>query len=177
GYGPAGNKAAGIGGTDTLVFVIDIEKPPQQPAATGTVDDVTASGSRGTSPKLTFDRPLFVDDTQSKVLRMGAGKPLEKGDAAYVNYRGINACTGETFYDNVGREAAKLVLDESQLLPGLVDGLVGERPGSRVLIAIPRDDAYGAAGNPQAGITGTDTLLFVVDIAPTEESGDHGSSD
>ena len=29
---------------------------------------------------------------------------------------------------------------------------------------IPPDKGYGAEGNAQAGITGTDTLVFVVDI-------------
>lgn len=29
---------------------------------------------------------------------------------------------------------------------------------------LPPDDGYGAEGNPDAGIKGTDTLAFVVDI-------------
>jgi len=33
-----------------------------------------------------------------------------------------------------------------------------------VLLVIPPADAYGKAGQPQAGIKGTDTLVFVVDI-------------
>jgi peptidylprolyl isomerase len=36
--------------------------------------------------------------------------------------------------------------------------------GSEVLIAIPPEDGYGKKGNAQAGIKGTDTLYFVVDI-------------
>jgi peptidylprolyl isomerase len=43
-------------------------------------------------------------------------------------------------------------------------GLVGQRAGSRVLLVIPPADAYGAAGSSQAGINGTDTLVFAVDI-------------
>jgi peptidylprolyl isomerase len=33
-----------------------------------------------------------------------------------------------------------------------------------VLIVAPPDSAYGAAGQPSAGIAGTDTLVFVVDV-------------
>ncbi len=36
--------------------------------------------------------------------------------------------------------------------------------GSRVLLVIPPADGYGKAGNSSAGIKGTDTLVFVVDI-------------
>jgi peptidylprolyl isomerase len=38
---------------------------------------------------------------------------------------------------------------------------VGQTVGSRVLLAFPPADGYGAAGQPSAGI---DTLVFVVDI-------------
>ncbi len=36
--------------------------------------------------------------------------------------------------------------------------------GSRVILEIPPADGYGEQGNEQAGIKGTDTLFFVVDI-------------
>ena len=36
--------------------------------------------------------------------------------------------------------------------------------GSRVLLVIPPGDAYGKTGQSQAGIKGTDDLVFVVDI-------------
>jgi peptidylprolyl isomerase len=32
------------------------------------------------------------------------------------------------------------------------------------MLAIPPADGYGKTGSPQAGIKGTDTLVFVVDI-------------
>ena len=33
-----------------------------------------------------------------------------------------------------------------------------------MMLSIPPEDGYGKAGNKQAGIKGTDTLYFVVDI-------------
>ncbi|MFM8305267.1 MAG: FKBP-type peptidyl-prolyl cis-trans isomerase [Actinomycetota bacterium] len=36
--------------------------------------------------------------------------------------------------------------------------------GSQVLLVLPPDKGYGASGQPSAGIAGTDTLVFVVDI-------------
>jgi peptidylprolyl isomerase len=41
---------------------------------------------------------------------------------------------------------------------------VGQQVGSRVVVAIPPELGYGKGGNKQAGIKGTDTLYFVVDI-------------
>jgi FKBP-type peptidyl-prolyl cis-trans isomerase len=51
-----------------------------------------------------------------------------------------------------------------QLVPGFDKGIVGQTVGSRVLLVLPPADGYGKAGNPQAGIKGTDTIVFVVDI-------------
>ena len=50
------------------------------------------------------------------------------------------------------------------LIPAWDEGLVGVEKGSRVLILAPPADGYGSAGNQAAGIKGTDTLVFVVDI-------------
>ena len=46
----------------------------------------------------------------------------------------------------------------------LVNALVGQKVGSRVLVVVPPSEGYGKDGNQQAGIKGTDTLVFVVDI-------------
>ena len=50
------------------------------------------------------------------------------------------------------------------VIPGWDKTLVGQTVGSQVLLVIPPDKGYGASGNAQAGIKGTDTLVFVVDI-------------
>ena len=51
---------------------------------------------------------------------------------------------------------------------GVIQGwdqvLVGKTVGSRVVMAVPPKLGYGEQGNPSAGIKGTDTLYFVVDI-------------
>ena len=53
---------------------------------------------------------------------------------------------------------------ELGVIEGWVRALVGERVGSRVLLVIPPKLGYGAKGNADAGILGSDTLVFVVDI-------------
>jgi peptidylprolyl isomerase len=46
-------------------------------------------------------------------------------------------------------------------------GLVGIPVGSRVMLVVPPAEGYGKAGQASAGIKGTDTLVFVIDILST----------
>ena len=48
--------------------------------------------------------------------------------------------------------------------------LTGTKAGSRVLMVVPPEDGYGKQGNPQAGIKGTDSLVFVVDVIASYNS-------
>jgi peptidylprolyl isomerase len=50
------------------------------------------------------------------------------------------------------------------VVKGWDEGLLGKRIGSRVLLSIPPSLGYGAAGDSQAGIKGTDTIVFVLDL-------------
>ena len=53
------------------------------------------------------------------------------------------------------------------VIAGFRNALVGQQVGSQVLVVIPPADGYGAQGQPSAGIGGTDTLVFVIDILDT----------
>ena len=63
-----------------------------------------------------------------------------------------------------GAPRSDFAIGAGQLIPGFDEGLVGQTVGSRVLLVIPPDKGYGSTGNSEAGISGTDTLVFVVDI-------------
>ena len=41
---------------------------------------------------------------------------------------------------------------------------MGRAVGTRVMLSIPPELGYGDQGNKDAGIKGTDTLFFVIDI-------------
>jgi peptidylprolyl isomerase len=60
--------------------------------------------------------------------------------------------------------AAPTLLVGGQAIPGLKAALVGQKLGSRVLAVVPPKEGFGSSGNSQVGITGTDTLVFVVDM-------------
>ena len=167
GFGAQGNPQLQIGPKDTMVALVDLKPIPEAPKATGTVDDVTVTGEPGAKPKVSFDKPFYVDKTESKVISPGDGAVVKENDKVKVDYVGVNGRTGKEFdssFSASGSKPVEFTLSQGQLIPGFLKGLIGQKLGSRVAIAIPRDDGYGPSGNAQAGIEGTDTLVFVVDL-------------
>ncbi|MBV9451806.1 MAG: FKBP-type peptidyl-prolyl cis-trans isomerase [Streptosporangiaceae bacterium] len=182
GFGTSGNPNAGITGTTTLVFVIDVLKAfsgketasgTQQSNGGGSLPTVTEPTKAGTAPTVKIPPSSVKPPTtlQVKTLLKGSGPTVAKGDAVVVQYVGYIWRTGKVFDSSWSRNADFGFTDgatPSQVIPGWDTGLVGQTVGSRVLLVIPPKDGYGSSGASQAGITGTDTLVFVVDIIDTE---------
>ena len=102
---------------------------------------------------------------QVKTLIKGTGAVVKKGHDIAVQYTGVIWRTGKVFDSSWSRNTPlTTVIGEGQVITGWDTGLVGQTVGSRVLLVIPPADGYGSAGASQAGINGTDTLVFVVDI-------------
>ncbi len=73
--------------------------------------------------------------------------------------------SGKVFDSSWARSgSAQFPIGAGQVIAGWDEGLVGQTVGSQVLLVIPPAKGYGTAGSPSAGISGTDTLVFVVDI-------------
>ncbi|HRC07340.1 MAG TPA: FKBP-type peptidyl-prolyl cis-trans isomerase, partial [Miltoncostaeales bacterium] len=98
-------------------------------------------------------------------LLQGSGETIVSGDTLVAQYVGVIAPGGKQFDASWDRkQVASFPIGVSQVIPGWDKGLVGTKIGSRVLLVIPPADGYGKSGNAQAGIKGTDTLVFVVDV-------------
>ncbi|MET9021089.1 FKBP-type peptidyl-prolyl cis-trans isomerase [Actinopolymorpha sp. NPDC004070] len=132
---------------------------------TSTIDAVKVAGDPGKKPTVTFARPFSVASTQSKVIKEGSGPKLAEGQEVVVDYLGVNGRDSKEF-DSSWKHGGptSFGLQKGKLINGFVTGLVGKPVGSRVLITIPPKDGYGANGQPQAGIKGTDSLVFVIDV-------------
>jgi peptidylprolyl isomerase len=110
------------------------------------------------------------------VLQTGNGPVVGEGQSVEVNYYGVNGRTGKTFDESFSR-GQPIAFSLAQVVPGFSKGLVGQRQGSRVLIAMPGKDGYDPmGGNPQAGIEVGDTLIFVVDVVGGQLSGPKGTT-
>jgi peptidylprolyl isomerase len=175
GYGKQGNPQAGVKPTDTLVFVVDMIKEFSAKAAAsgsqvssggGSLPTVTAAN--GSAPKIKIPSGKNPPSgLVTKTLLQGKGPAIRKGDTLVVQYTGEIWRTGKVFDQSWSRGEPfgfQLGASPSQVIPGWDKGLVSQHVGSRVLLVIPPSDGYGKSGQSQAGIKGTDTLVFVVDV-------------
>jgi FKBP-type peptidyl-prolyl cis-trans isomerase len=174
GYGTAGNTQVGVTGTDTLVFVVDMIRAYAATAsASGThVSDgggtlPTVSAKTSSAPTVTIPKSKPPSSLVVKTLIKGSGPPVTKGQEVVTQYVGVNWRTRSVFDSSWSRGAPfgfQIGASPAQIIPGWDTGLIGVPVGSRVLLVIPPKDGYGSAGQAQAGIEGTDTLVFVVDV-------------
>jgi FKBP-type peptidyl-prolyl cis-trans isomerase len=174
GFGTSGDSQAGIKGTDTLVFVVDMIKDFAGNAAAngrkvsqggGSLPTVTANA--GAAPTITMPKSNPPKNLTTQVLVKGTGPTVDEGDTVVVQYVGAIWRNGTVFDSSWKRDQPfgfEIGATPSQVIPGWDKGLAGQTVGSRVMLVIPPVDGYGKTGNTQAGIKGTDTLVFVVDI-------------
>jgi peptidylprolyl isomerase len=100
----------------------------------------------------------------SQVLIKGDGPVITSGQTVLMQYTGMIWASGKVFDSSWGGAPVEFPVGVGQVIPGFDEGLVGQTIGSRVLLVIPPEKGYGTDGNAQAGIAGTDTLIFVVDL-------------
>jgi FKBP-type peptidyl-prolyl cis-trans isomerase len=177
GYGTSGNSQLGITGSTTLVFVIDVLKSYADTAgATGSQVShgggtlPTVSAKAGSAPTLTFPSSSPPSGLVTTTLVKGNGPKVAKGDYVIAQYVGYIWRTKKAFgssWSSGSPFGFVIGASPEQVIPGWDKGLVGQTVGSRVMLSIPPAEGYGKAGQSQAGIKGTDTLVFVVDIIDT----------
>jgi peptidylprolyl isomerase len=131
--------------------------------------------SGGDSPKISVDENFTSRSTETRVITQGDGEEIADGDSVKVNYVAVNGRTGKQFDNSfTSKTPLTLTLDkDTGAMPGFVEGLKGQKVGSRVLVAIPPKDGFGKAQD-QLGIKKDDTLVFLFDIVakvPTEATG------
>ena len=136
------------------------------PTATATATATTTTTPAGTAPVLTLaNTPLTVSATTRRIVAAGSG-PLSGPDSLVSAHLSVSLGSTGQQLDSTYRlnEPVKLAMSNPETIAGLLTGLTGVQARSRVLVAIPPDEAYGSQGNPQVGISGTETLLVLADI-------------
>lgn len=172
--GPAAQGAGtsdGLQPTDTLVIVFDVkeirrplakaEGTPVEPALGLPVVEVAADGE----PTITIPSSPAPLQLVSQPLVAGDGPVIEAGQTITAHYTGVIYATGAEFDSSWGGAGPRdFRIGTGNVIPGWDEAIVGQKVGSRLLLVVPPDKAYGAAGQPAAGIGPTDTLVFVVDL-------------
>lgn len=165
-YGAQGNPELGITADDSLVIVTDVigEKKPLVPEAWKNDPPTVKFDAKGT-PTLKLPDIVPPSSLLMKILKPGTGDVVKAGDTVTLDYQGTNWRTGKIFDQSYGKQPASFATD--QVVQGFGAALVGQKVGTRLVVSIPPKYGYGDNGNAQAGITGTDTLVFVIEIKKT----------
>ncbi|WP_139416103.1 FKBP-type peptidyl-prolyl cis-trans isomerase [Agromyces laixinhei] len=166
-YGDTGNETIGVAAGETVVIVIDVVEvqEPLTPAEwTENVPEVKF-GADGEPPVVTLPATDPSTELQMKVLEEGDGDEVQDGDNVTVQYQGISWTTGEIFDQSYTRgEPATFPTDG--VIQGFGAALVGQKVGSKVIVTIPPELAYGT--DAAAHELGGQTLVFLVEIEGTE---------
>lgn len=179
-FGSAGNPQMKIGKDDPVVFVVDVvsveptevlDGPKGEKAADVPDDIPTVVEKNGDVTALNFDNAPKKPSDKLQVIPLieGDGPVARDNSLVTFDYFGQIYGTDKVFDESYSKEPVTFPLGIGGLIRGWDEGLVGLKRGSRVLIIAPPEYGYGATGNPQAGIKGTDTLAFVVDILGVDE--------
>ena len=135
-----------------------------------------ASGGFGIKPALSFPSKNPPATLQRRILVQGKGAKVTKGDYLVSNYLG-QIWGGKVFDNSYDKKAtATFKIGAGKVVPGWDTALVGTNVGDRVELSLPPADGYGASGNEQAGIKGTDTLVFVIDVVGVISSASTGQA-
>jgi len=124
---------------------------------------VTVAGTFGTAPVVKIPNFDANDKLTVKTVIQGTGAALTRSDVLAANFV-VYTWDGTSSSLKQNTFSTNPAIIPSSMLPGLESALIGQKVGSRVLAVIPPADGYGTSGNSQLGITGTTTLVFVIDV-------------
>jgi peptidylprolyl isomerase len=171
-FGTQGNAQIKVGGTDTVLFLMDVLST-QKPLKTAEGKEVkpaaglpTVQMQDGKAATITIPKGAKPPTkTVGQLLVEGTGAKVTAGQTIRVTYTGALWKDGKTFDSSANSPQGyfETVIGQKHVIKAWDDQLVGKPVGSRVLLVVPPADGYGAAGSPPK-ISGTDTLVFVVDI-------------
>lgn len=174
-FGETGSTQVGVGASDSIVFVLDVEDvagPVKAlPKADGK-DQPLPDGFPAVGVTLAEDGAPTIaipaatpapTELQLATLKLGDGAKVVDGDTVVAAYTGVVWNTG-TVFDSSWDRGAPAEFPTNGVVPGFSKALVGATVGSQVLAIIPPAEGYGDSPREGSGITATDTLVFVVDI-------------
>lgn len=170
-YGEQGSPQLEIGADVPVVLVVDvISTDPTDVLAAPEGEDVEpaeqAPGlleSDGVPTGFEFPEGDPPTELQAYTLVEGDGAPMQAADRMTGDYLGSVWGSEEVFDASYPRgETATFSVGVGQVIPGWDEALVGVTEGSRVLLVIPPDLAYGET--ERDGIPADSTLVFVVDV-------------
>ncbi|MFL6158664.1 MAG: FKBP-type peptidyl-prolyl cis-trans isomerase [Marmoricola sp.] len=135
-------------------------------SAEGTITGLTVAGEPGTPPTVRMAAPLRFSRSRTSVVVTGTGPPVLIDQLFVLQLTLYDARTGKRALSTYDPSMTPVVAKSSDdtLFPVLVKALVGQRQGSRVVLAATADDAYGSVGTAPPGVRPSDPVVVVADI-------------
>jgi FKBP-type peptidyl-prolyl cis-trans isomerase len=127
-------------------------------------DAVKVSGSFNKTPTVTIPSEQASSNLVISKPVQGTGAALKAGNAALANlvlYKWSG--TTHSLIDSTYSSGPQMIPSESELT-GITTALKGARMGSRLVVVLPPKYGYGTSGNSNLGVTGKDTLVWVIDL-------------
>lgn len=146
----------------------DAPPAPEAPAADAPADITTDVRQIPFAPALDValgDMELRESGLYVQVLEEGRGPPADEGDEMGIHYT-VWLPSGrklDSSHDHAPPEPLPMVLGETSLIDGWVEGVTGMRLGERRKLVLPYDLAYGARG--RSGVPPYSALVFEVELA------------
>ena len=172
-FGDSGNSQLGIANKDTVLVIVDlVSKVQDKPEGSSTPAPAwmpRLKMKNGVPHAFDFtDAPTPTGDLRKVQLIKGTGPRVKKGQTIAVRYVGQAFGGDKPFDENFGDtgegQPTTFGIGVGQVIKGWDQGLDGRPVGSRVVLEIPPELGYGAAGQPDNGIPANATLVFVIDI-------------
>ncbi|MFF1543232.1 FKBP-type peptidyl-prolyl cis-trans isomerase [Streptomyces sp. NPDC058291] len=134
----------------------------------GPLPAITAGVKFGQKPTIAKGPGAPSDQLAVKTVIAGGGKTVAEGDYIQADYLAQVWDTAKVLTNTYDHKVPLLTqIAKGSTLEGWRYALTGKKAGSRVEFSVPPAWAFGKQGNPQAGVKGTDTLVFVFDIKNT----------
>jgi FKBP-type peptidyl-prolyl cis-trans isomerase len=127
---------------------------------------LTVTGDFGTTAEVIIPSPLTTSTTQREIITEGTGPIATLDQTVTIDFSIYDGSSGEALQESTfdGSTTLPVVLTDAVTIPGFVKALECLPAGSRVVAAIAPEDAFGTAGNAQAGIGPDTTIVLVADI-------------
>jgi peptidylprolyl isomerase len=149
---PSGSSASSSGSSSTATTSVGVK----------------VTGAFGEKPTLSVPNSPAPTKLTTDVLTPGTGPAVASGQSLIVNYLGQTWAPKDgkpNVFDNSfdKHQPFAFLLGKKAVIPGWDQALVGQKAGSRLLLTIPPDLAYGTTKDANQPLAGQ-TLLFVVDV-------------
>lgn len=104
------------------------------------LEGVTLTGEAGQEPSFEFEQPFTVSAPVARVASPGEGDTIAEGDLVTVNLTAVSGEDGSSQGSTYGAEPQQYLADATALPEVMLDELVGQQVGARVLYAEPSTD-------------------------------------